>query len=283
MNLASEATAAYADPAREESRRRDTLPDLSRFLTAEQHRIHLVGVAGSGMSGLAALLIELGHAVSGSDKATTTETDRLQRLGLRFHDQHRPEHADAAELVVFSSAIKDDNPILLATRGSGKPLSRRAEAVAAIMQAKRGIVIAGMHGKTTTSAMTAHVLREGGLHPSHYVGAEIPILGTNAYWNTRGEYFVAEGDESDGTLRYFQPEHALILNVEEEHLDFYPDLAAIEKVFAQLIDQTSGSVLYNIDDANTARLCEKRKHAISYGFSEKADYRGTDVKLRNFG
>src|SRR5499425_1457979 len=148
---------------------------------------------------------------------------------------------------------------------------------------KRGIVIAGMHGKTTTAAMAAHVLREGGLHPSHYVGAEIPILGTNAYWNQRGEYFVAEGDESDGTLRCFHPEHALILNIEEEHLDFYPDLAAIEKVFGQLIDQTKGSVLYNADDPNTARLCTKRKRAVSYGFSEDADYRGVNVELRDFG
>src|SRR5262249_38104673 len=191
--------------------------------------------------------------------------------------------ADAAEVIVFSSAIKDDNPILLAARGSGKPLFRRAEAVAAIMQAKRGIVIAGMHGKTTTSAMAAHVLREGGLHPSHYVGAEIPILGTNAHWDPRGEYFVAEGDESDGTLRCFHPEHALILNIEAEHLDFYPDLAAIEKVFAQLSEQTSGTVLYNLDDPNTARLCAKHKRAVSYGFSEKADYCGLDVELRDFG
>jgi UDP-N-acetylmuramate--alanine ligase len=283
MNLMSETTAGHADPAYEEFRRRDALPDLSRFLTAEHHRIHLVGVAGSGMSGLAGLLIELGHAVSGSDKATTTETDRLQRLGLRFYDRHRPELADDAELVAFSSAIKDDNPVLLAARDSRKPLFRRAEAVAAIMQAKRGIVIAGMHGKTTTSAMAAHVLREGGLHPSHYVGAEIPILGTNSHWDPRGDYFVAEGDESDGTLRCFHPEYALILNIEEEHLDFYPDLAAIEQVFAQLIDQTSRSVLYNADESNTARLCARHKCAVSYGFSDQAEYRGFDVELRHFG
>jgi UDP-N-acetylmuramate--L-alanine ligase/UDP-N-acetylenolpyruvoylglucosamine reductase len=283
MRLTSEATAARADSQPKEFRPRDPLPDLSRFLTTEQHRIHLVGVAGSGMSGLAALLIELGHAVSGSDRVITTETERLQRLGLDFYEQHRPEHADAAELVVFSSAIKADNPILLTAYSRGKPVFRRAEALAAIMQAKRGVVIAGMHGKTTTSAMTAHVLREGGLHPSHYVGAEIPILGTNAHWNPRGEYFVAEGDESDGTLRCFHPEHALILNIEEEHLDFYPDLAAIEKVFRQLIDQTSGSVVYNLDDPNAARLCGKRKRAVSYGFSEEADYRGADVDLRHFG
>src|ERR1051326_7580859 len=238
MNVLSETGPASADPAGEELRRRDARPELSRFLTQERHPVHLVGVAGSGMSGLAGLLIELGHAVSGSDKATSTETDRLQRLGLRFYDQPLPELPQVAELVVFSSAIKDDNPILLAARNSGKPLVRRAEALAAIMHAKRGIVIAGMHGKTTPSAMTAHVLREGGLHPSHYVGAEIPILGTNAHWDPRGEYFVAEGDESDGTLRCFHPKHALILNIEEEHLDFYANLAAIEKVFAQLIDQT---------------------------------------------
>src|SRR5437762_852644 len=256
--------------------------DLPRFLTQEHHRIHLVGVAGSGMSGLAALLIELGHTVSGSDKASTMETDRLQRLGLRFCEQHRPEHACTADLVVFSSAIKSDNPVLVSGRDSGKPVVRRAEALAAIMRAKRGIAIAGMHGKTTTSAMAAHVLREGGLHPSYYVGAEIPILGTNAHWDPRGKYFVAEGDESDGTLRCFYPEYCLILNIEEEHLDFYSDLAAIEKVFAQLIEQTSGKIFYNIDDPNTARLCASRKDAISFGFSDKADYRGADVKLHAF-
>ena len=256
--------------------------DLSRFLTREHHRIHLVGVAGSGMSGLAGLLIELGHAVSGSDKVSTMETDRLERLGLRFYEQHRPEHAKDADLVVFSSAIKSDNPILVSGRDLRKPLVRRAEALAAIMRAKRGIVVAGMHGKTTTSAMTAHVLREGGLHPSHYVGAEIPILGTNAHWDARGEYFVAEGDESDGTLRCFHPEHSLILNIEEEHLDFYPHLAAIEEVFARLIGQTSGTVFYNIDDANTARLCATRKNAISFGFSDAADYRGAEVALHAF-
>ena len=256
--------------------------DLAKVLTREQHKIHLVGVAGSGMSGLAALLLELGHEVSGSDKVSTQETARLQRLGLHFHGQHRSEDARPADLIIFSSAIKIDNPVLAGARDAGKPMLRRAEALAAIMRGKRGILIAGMHGKTTTSAMTAHVLREGGLHPSHYVGAEIPILGTNAHWDPRGEYFVAEGDESDGTLRYFHPEHALILNIEEEHLDFYADLAAIEKVFAQLIEQTSGTVFYNADDANTTRICRSCPRAVSYGFSEKADYRGADIELRDF-
>ena len=256
--------------------------DLPGFLTRERHRIHLVGVAGSGMSGIAALLIELGHTVSGSDKVSTMETDRLQRLGLSFREQHRQEDADIADLIVFSSAIKRDNPILVSARNYGKPIVRRAEALAAIMRGKRGIVIAGMHGKTTTSAMTAHVLREGGLHPCHYVGAEIPILGMNAHWDSRGEYFVAEGDESDGTIALFRPEHTLILNIEEEHLDFYADLDAIEKVFAQLITQTAGIVFYNLDDKNAARVCRSLARGISYGFADDADYRAADIRLTGF-
>jgi UDP-N-acetylmuramate--L-alanine ligase/UDP-N-acetylenolpyruvoylglucosamine reductase len=256
--------------------------DLPGFLTREHHRIHLVGVAGSGMNGIAALLIELGHTVSGSDKVRTMETDRLQRLGLRFHEQHRAEAVGTADLIVFSSAIRSDNPILVSARRCGKPVVRRAEALAAIMRGKRGIVIAGMHGKTTTSAMTAHVLREGGLHPSHYVGAEIPVLRTNAHWDSRSEYFVVEGDESDGTIALFQPEHTLILNIEEEHLDFYADLGAIEKVFAQLMTQTTGKVFHNIDDNNAARLCRSFTRGISYGFGEAADYRAVGIRLKDF-
>jgi UDP-N-acetylmuramate-alanine ligase len=234
------------------------------------------------MSGIAALLLELGHQVSGSDRVGTLETDRLQRLGLRFHLEHRPEDASDAEIVVYSSAIKEENPILAAARSEGKPTLRRAEALAAIMLGKRGIVVAGMHGKTTTSSMLAHLFRESGLNPSHYVGAEIPILGSNAHWNRRGEYFVAEGDESDGTLRYFHPEHALVLNIEEEHLDFYADLAAIEAVYSQLLDQTSGSVFYSADDVNARRVCMPRERSISFGFSDAADYRGADLELKDF-
>jgi UDP-N-acetylmuramate--alanine ligase len=256
--------------------------DLSEMLTRERHRIHLIGVAGSGMSGIAALLLELGHDVSGSDKLSTLETERLQRRGLRFFSQHHPEDAAEAELIIFSSAIKPENPILASAREAGKPAVRRAEALSAIMSGKRGILIVGMHGKTTTSAMTAHVLRECGLHPSHYVGAEIPILGTNAHWDTRGDYFVAEGDESDGTIALFRPEHALVLNIEEEHLDFYADLAAIQKVFRQLISQTSGKIFYSADDPNACELCGLLSSSISFGMAKTADYRVGDIQLKDF-
>ena len=256
--------------------------DLQKFLTAERHAIHLIGVAGSGMSGIAALLLELGHDVRGSDKARTLETERLQQLGLHFFSPHKAEDAADAELIIFSSAIKEDNPIRAGALSGNIPAIRRAEALAAIMRGKRGIVIAGMHGKTTTAAMTAHVLRGGGLHPSHYVGAEIPILGSNAHWDPRGEYFVAEGDESDGTLQLFHPVHALILNVEEEHLDFYKDLAAIEEVFLKLLAQTSGTVFYCGDDPHAARICGARQGSISYGFDEPARYRATGIELHDF-
>src|SRR5437870_2055336 len=128
--------------------------DLAKFLTQERHDIHLVGVAGSGMSGIAGLLLQLGHQVSGSDKSDSLETDRLQRLGLKFYQEHRAADARDAELVVYSSAIKKDNPILKSAQENGKRTVRRAEALAAIMAAKRGILVVGMHGKTTTSAMS---------------------------------------------------------------------------------------------------------------------------------
>ncbi len=261
-----------------------TVPDidLCQFLTRERHHVHLIGVAGSGMSGIAGLLLQLGHEVSGSDKLSSMETARLQRLGLRFYSGNRAEDAHGAELIVFSSAVRKDNPILAWSRDSNVPAVRRAEALSAIMRGKRGIVIAGMHGKTTTSAMTAHVLREGGLHPSHYVGAEIPILGTNAHWDPRGEWFVAEGDESDGTIALFHPEQTLILNIEEEHLDFYADLAAIEKTFGQLINHTSGKVFYSVDDVNATHTCRECKESVSYGFAKNADYRGANLQLQNF-
>ena len=123
---------------------------LGKFLTRERHRVHLIGVAGSGMSGIAGLLLQLGHEVSGSDKLDSQETERLQRLGLKFHREHRAEDAHDAELIIYSSAIKPENPVLQHARKEGKPAVRRAEALAAIMSGKRGILIVGMHGKTTT-------------------------------------------------------------------------------------------------------------------------------------
>lgn len=260
-----------------------TLTGLQEALTGpSSKRVHLIGVAGSGMSGIAALLLALGHQVSGSDKVITVEVERLQKKGLQFDCPQTAESVQGAEIVLYSSAIKPGNPAFDEAKRLGIPMARRADALAAVMASKKGIVICGMHGKTTTSAMSAHVLRSGGLKPSHYVGAEIPILGTNARWDSEGEYFVAEGDESDGTLINYHPTHAIVLNIEPEHLDFYKDLAAIDAVYAKLISQTSGHVFFCGDDAGAVRVCSRHPRAISYGHSPGCRYRILDLKTENF-
>ncbi len=260
----------------------DTGQILADILVGGELKVHLIGVAGSGMSGIAGLLIALGHTVSGSDHARTTEVARLESLGLRFHVAQNAANIADADLIIFSSAIRPGNAEYDEALRTGRNMVRRADALAAILNCKKGIVICGMHGKTTTSSMTAHVLKVGGLHPSHYVGAEIPILGTNANWDAQGEYFVAEGDESDGTLAFYHPEHAIVLNIEEEHLDYYADLAAIEAVFVQLLSQTRGHIFYCADDPNTVRLCAGNSGAISYGESRTAFYRFDDVHAKDF-
>ena len=260
----------------------DTSEFLAEILIGGELRIHLIGVAGSGMSGIAGLLLAMGHTVSGSDKVMTVEVARLKQMGLEFHQPQNAANIHYADLVIYSSAIRPGNVEYDEAIRQGVSMVRRADALAAIMQCKKGIVVGGMHGKTTTSSMAAHVLRVGGVKPSHYVGAEIPILGTNAHWERDGEWFVAEGDESDGTLANYHVEHAIILNIEEEHLDYYEDIAAIEVVFNQLMDQTRSKIFYCADDPNTARLCAGRPGAVSFGGAHDADYRFDAVRDANF-
>jgi UDP-N-acetylmuramate--alanine ligase len=249
-------------------------------LNRETDRVHLIGVAGSGMSGLAALMLGLGHKVSGSDKVTNTETRRLQDEGLEFFCPHTAESVDGAALVIYSSAVMEGHNVAYdAALDAGIPCIRRAEALAAILHQKRGIVIAGTHGKTTTSSMAAHVLRGGDLKPSHYVGAEVPILGANAHWDTEGEFMVAEGDESDGTLVNFYPEHSVILNIEAEHLDHYGSLDEIKEVFVTLLGQTSGKVFYCGSDAIASEVCRGRDQSVSYGWESANDYSASDLEI----
>ena len=255
---------------------------LKALIVGPPLRIHLIGVAGSGMSGLAALLLALGHRVSGSDRVDTIEVERLERKGLDFTMPHSASCVADAKLAVCSSAIKPGNTAYDEAARLGIPMVRRADALAAIMSEKKGIIICGMHGKTTTSSMMAHVLRQCGFKPSHYVGAEIPILGTNARWDSEGAHFVAEGDESDGTLANYHPEHALVLNIEPEHLDFYPDLAAIDAVFARLLDQTRGVFVYCGDDPGAARVAASRPQGTSYGTGETNTYRLDKLETENF-
>jgi UDP-N-acetylmuramate--alanine ligase len=242
-------------------------------------RIDLIGVAGSGMSGLALLLLGLGHKVSGSDKATTLETERLQKLGLQFFHGHTEKEVEDCDMVIYSSAIKPGNVAYEAAYKQGIPLIRRAEALAAVMANKKGVVVCGTHGKTTTSALTAHVLRQGGLKPSHYVGAEIPILGSNAHWDAEGELFVAEGDESDGTLVHFHPEHAIVLNIEPEHLDFYDGIEAIKAVFRQVLSQTRGHWVFCAEDPVASEVCAGSQ-GVSYGWDRDHDFSANILSMK---
>jgi len=251
-----------------------TIDQLSERLTNHDKpmRIHLIGVAGSGMSGIALLLIGMGHRVSGSDRVTSSETERMQGLGLVFSSPHSAEAVEGVDLVVFSSAIRPTNPAREAAERLGIRSMRRAECLAAILGTKKGVLISGTHGKTTTSAMCAHVMRRGPAKPSHYVGAEIPVLGTNAHWEDEGDYMVAEGDESDGTLQLYAPAHTVVLNIEEEHLDFYErGLEQIKEVFTTVLDKTQGSAVYCAECEVATELCSKREGALSYGW-ENADF-----------
>lgn len=249
-----------------------------KILNPEQPlRVHLIGVAGSGMSGLARLLIQMGHRVSGSDRVTSGETERLRKLGLDFSTPHSAEVVQGVDAVIYSSAIRATNPALSEAVAQNIASFRRAECLAAILHTKAGVVVSGTHGKTTTSSMITHILRQGDLMPCHYVGAEIPVLGSNAEWNEDAEYLVAEGDESDGTLDLYHPRHTLVLNVEEEHLDYYTrGIAQIHEVFNRLLDQTSGSIFYCSECEEATHLCAERDNTISYGWKD-ADWTATEL------
>jgi len=256
-----------------------TIEEFSFKLTQAEAplKIHLIGVAGSGMSGLARLLIEMGHVVSGSDRVSSGEIERLRAKGLIFSTPHCADAVHQVDAVIYSSAIRSSNVAFAEALALGISTFRRAECLAAILHTKAGVIVAGTHGKTTTSSMIAHILRAGGFEPCHYVGAEIPVLGSNAQWSQQGELMVAEGDESDGTLALYHPRHALVLNIEEEHLDHYTNgIEGIRQVFSTLLQQTSGEVVYCGECEEAALLCKERENAISYAWQD-ADWTATHL------
>ncbi len=245
--------------------------------------IHLVGVGGSGMSALARLVLGAGkgYRVSGSDLHESELLRKLAPLGLSFVPRHEAASAAGKDLVVYSSAIGDGNAERAEAARLGIPCVRRAELLAVLAKSRKAIVVAGMHGKTTTSAMLAHVFREAGRKPSHYIGAEVPLLDASAVWD-EGEELIIEGDESDGTLVAFRPAHAVLLNIEEEHLDHYGDIRKILETFTAFLDRATGTVVYCADDENTAVLCSQRRNAVGYGTSAAARYRAVNILSRNF-
>ncbi|MCE0497773.1 MAG: UDP-N-acetylmuramate--L-alanine ligase [Methylacidiphilales bacterium] len=254
---------------------------LAELLKSGPQRIHLIGVCGSGMSGLARLLLAQGHELSGSDLVPAEQASIYIPPGVRYFVGHNAAQVGDATVVVFSSAIAAENPERKAAVQHNIICVRRAECLVVLADEKSAYVVAGSHGKTTTSSMLTHVLRQADRNPSHYIGAQVPLLGANAAW-TSGQPFVIEADESDGTLALFAPQASLILNIEEEHLDFYHNIEEIVEVFATLCERTCGPIVYCADDKHAMLLCSHCAQAVGYGLSELAFYRALDVRLQSF-
>ncbi|MFQ6058905.1 MAG: UDP-N-acetylmuramate--L-alanine ligase [Anaerolineae bacterium] len=250
----------------------------------ERSHVHFVGMGGIGMSGLARVLLERGHRVSGSDLKLSALTDKLAALGATVYEGHRSEQVAGAELVVISSAVPLDNPEVVEARRRGIPVLKRAEMLGRLMAEKYSIAVAGTHGKTTTSAMIALILERAGLDPTVLVGGELMDLGTNAKLG-QGEYLVAEADEFDGSFLKAVPRLAVVTNIEADHLDYYGSLEAIVEAFGQFIALVppDGYVVLCQDDPKVRDLGGTEGTVVTYGLGQGAEWRATDLRLNGRG
>jgi UDP-N-acetylmuramate--alanine ligase len=237
--------------------------------------IHFVGIGGIGMSGIAEVLLNLGYQVSGSDQRDSDVTRRLQSLGGRIFVGHRAEQVANADVVVISSAVKPDNPEVVAARRAGVPVIPRAEMLGELMRVKDGVAVAGSHGKTSTTTMVATLLAHAGLDPTVVIGGKAKVFGSNARLGG-GEVLVAEADESDGSFRHLVPMVAVITNVDREHMDHYGNEAALRTAFLDFANQVPfyGVVVVCADNPTALGLLpELLKRHVTYGLAA-GDYRG---------
>lgn len=264
-----------------------TTDEIQKLLAGNRAAgVYLIGAGGCGMSGLGHLLLDLGHKVSGSDIVWNEELRQLSARGAQIHVGHDGRQLAGAgpALVVYSPAIRVENCELKAARELGVPIVRRALLLAALVNQRRGICVAGMHGKTTTTSLLAFALEQVGANPGYAAGALVPQLRTHARWpQAPDSWFVAETDESDGTLLQFRPEFSIILNVDEEHLDFYENLEAICGQFQQFAMQTTRDVIFCADDLRLAEICAHHPRAVSYGFHSLARYHIERLRLTGCG
>jgi UDP-N-acetylmuramate--alanine ligase len=244
------------------------------------YHIHFVGIGGIGMSGIAELLLNLGHQVSGSDIQESEITRRLETLGATISYSHQPQQVAGADAVVVSSAIDSDNPeVAAANMDYHIPVIRRAEMLAELMRLKYAVLVAGAHGKTTTTSMVGTVMAEGGLDPTVVIGGRLNAWGTNAKLG-QGDFVVAEADESDGTFLLYSPTISLVTNIDTEHLDFYKDLDEIRETFLEFINQVPfyGLNILCLEDENIQSLLPRiKKRMVTYGFSAQADFQARDL------
>ncbi len=248
------------------------------------NRIHMVGIGGSGMCGIAEVLLNLGYQVSGSDIQENEATQRLARLGARIHIGHAAENVYETDVVVISSAIREDNVEVQEARARKIPVIPRAEMLAELMRMKYGIAVAGAHGKTTTTSMTAMVLEMAGLDPTVIVGGRLNTIGANARLGA-GDFIVAEADESDRSFLYLSPFIAVLTNIDAEHLDHYGTLEEIKKTFVSFANKVPFycSVILCLDDPNLQSIIpEIERKVITYGFSSQADLQAKDFSFSEF-
>ncbi len=250
-----------------------------------QH-IHLVGVGGIGMSGIAELLLNQGHVVSGSDIKMSSVTQRLAELGGRIFEGHSPDHVAGADVVVVSSAIGPDNVEIAAARAAHIPVIPRAEMLAELMRLKYGVAVAGAHGKTTTSTMIGSVLAHGNLDPTMIIGGRLEVLGSTNARLGEGEFLVAEADESDGSFLSLSPTIAVVTNIDHEHLDFYRDIDHIRQTFLDFLNKVPfyGFCVICLDDPSLQGLIpELTKRYLTYGFSAQAHLQAVEVQVQGLG
>jgi len=244
-------------------------------------RIHFVGIGGSGMSGIAEVMVNLGYEVSGSDLAENAATRRLAGLGAQVHIGHRGENIAEADAVVVSTAVKDDNPEVLLARTRQIPVVPRALMLAELMRLKQGIAVAGTHGKTTTTSLVASVLAEGGFDPTFVIGGRLNSAGAHARLGS-GEFIVAEADESDASFLHLAPVIAVVTNIDADHMETYGhDFGRLKQAFVDFLQHLPfyGAAILCEDDRNLREIMPAvSKPIVRYGLAETAHIRAVNIR-----
>jgi len=246
-----------------------------------ENQYHLIGIGGIGMSGIAKLLLRSGSKVSGSDLKETMITEGLKKLGARIFIGHNAVNIKGANLTIYSSAIKEDNPEFIESKRQNIPLIKRAQALAQLMNKKVVITVAGSHGKTTTASLASCLLSQAGLEPCVAVGGILRNIGTNSYLGN-GDFFVAEADESDGSFLYYRPKYSIITNIDREHLDYYKEFENELLAFREFLGRTEngGCVFCCADDSNLKKiLADYNNRYVLFGMKSSAQVYPKDIQL----
>src|ERR1700733_952919 len=250
---------------------------------SRQH-LHFAGIGGIGMSGIAEVLLYFGYTILGSDLKLSVTTDRLATLGATIYEGHNAENVAGAKALVVSSAVEESNPEVQEARRLQIPVIPRGELLAELMRLKYGIAVAGSHGKTTTTSMTAAILNHAGLDPTVVVGGRVGAMGSNARIG-HSDFLVVESDESDGSFLKLAPILAVVTNIDREHLDHYPNIAEIRAASPEFIQKVPfyGAAILCLDDENVQQLLPLvNRRTVTYGRSQQATLQIADVDCGAF-